>query len=238
MKGLKKFFKYFFITLILAIIVIGSIIFFNGYSLYKNTIAELPVKETLEEIRNQENFIEYDELPDIFINAVISVEDKRFFSHSGYDLISIGRAMITNIKDRELSEGGSTITQQIAKNIFFSQRKEFTRKVAEVFVAIDIEKNYTKEEIFEIYVNTNFYGSGNYGIYEAAQGYYEKEVSDLTDYEATLLAGVPNAPSVYSPKVNLSLAERRQSIVLNKMIEAGYLTKEEAKIIEDKQITK
>lgn len=238
MKGLKKFFKYFFITLILAIIIIGSIIFFNGYSLYKDTIAELPVKETLEEIRNQENFIKYDELPDIFINAVVSVEDKRFFSHSGYDLISIGRAMITNIKDRELSEGGSTITQQIAKNIFFSQRKEFTRKVAEVFVAIDIEEIYNKEEIFEIYVNTNFYGSGNYGIFEAAKGFYEKNVSDLTDYEATLLAGVPNAPSVYSPKVNLSLAERRQSIVLNKMIDAGYLTKEEAKIIEEKQITK
>lgn len=238
MKNLKKFFKYFFITLILALIVISSIIFFNGYSLYKNTIAELPIKNTIDEIRKKENFVKYNELPDILINAVVSVEDKRFFSHSGFDLISIGRAVVTNIKDRELSEGGSTITQQIAKNVFFSQRKEFTRKVAEIFVAIDIEKNYSKEEIFEIYINTNFYGSGYYGIYEASNGYYEKNVSDLNDYEATLLAGVPNAPSVYSPKVNLSLAEIRQSIVLEKMIDAGYLTKEEAKIIEDNQITK
>lgn len=238
MKKIGKFFKYFFITLILAIIVIISLVFFNGYSLYKNSISEMPVEKTLNEIRAQENFVKYNELPDIFINAVIAVEDKRFFNHTGVDLISIGRAIITNIKDRDLSEGGSTITQQIAKNTFFSQKKEFTRKVAEVFVALDIEKIYTKEEIFEIYINTNFYGAGYYGIHDAAEGYYEKDVSELTDYEATLLAGVPNAPSVYSPKVNLSLAERRQSIVLDKMIDAGYLTKEEAKIIEDKQITK
>ena len=238
MKKIKKFFKYFFITLILAITLIISLIFFNGYSLYKNSISELPIKETLDKIRAQENFISYDELPDIFIDAVIAVEDKRFFNHTGVDLISIGRAVVTNLKDRDLSEGGSTITQQIAKNTFFSQKKEFTRKVAEVFVAIDIEKIYTKKEIFEIYINTNFYGSGYYGIHDAALGYYEKDVSELNDYEATLLAGVPNAPSVYSPKVNLSLAERRQSIVLDKMVSAKYLTKEEAKIIEDKQITK
>lgn len=237
MKKIKKFFKYFFITLILAIIAVFSIIFFNGHSLYKNTISELPVKETLDKIRQQENFTKFDDLPDIFVDAVIAVEDKRYFTHSGVDFISIGRAVVTNIKDGELSEGGSTITQQIAKNVFFSQRKEFTRKVAEVFVALDIEELYTKEEIFEIYINTNFYGSGYYGIHDAAKGYYEKEVSELTDYEATLLAGVPNAPSVYSPKVNLSLAERRQSIVLRKMIDAGYITEEEAKIIEDKQIT-
>lgn len=238
MEKLKKFFKCFFITLILAIIAGISIIFFNGYSLYQNTISEIPVKETLNKIREQDNFITFDELPDIFVDAVIAVEDKRYFTHSGVDFISIGRAVITNIKDRELSEGGSTITQQIAKNIFFSQRKEFTRKVAEVFVALDIEDLYTKKEIFEIYINTNFYGSGYYGIHDAAEGYYEKEVSDLTDYEATLLAGVPNAPSVYSPKVNLSLAERRQSIVLQKMVDAGYITQEEAKIIEEEQITK
>ena len=238
MKNLKNIFKFIFITIILAIIIGLSILFLNGHTLYKNTIADLPIQETIEKIRKQENFITYDEVPEIFINAVISVEDKRFFEHSGFDLISIGRAVITNIKDKELSEGGSTITQQIAKNIFFSQKKEFTRKVAEVFAAMDIEKIYSKKQILEIYINTNFYGSGYYGIYEAAQGYYEKEPSELTDYEATLLAGVPNAPSVYSPKVNLSLAERRQSIVLNKMIQAGYLSKDEAKIIEEKQITK
>ena len=238
MKNLKKIFKFIFITIILAIIIGFSAIFLNGHTLYKNAITDLPVEKTIEKIRKKENFTTYDEVPEIFINAVVAVEDKRFFEHSGFDLISIGRAVITNIKDKELSEGGSTITQQIAKNIFFSQKKEFTRKVAEVFVAIDIEKIYNKKQILEIYINTNFYGSGYYGIYEAAQGYYGKDPSELTDYEATLLAGVPNAPSVYSPKVNLSLAERRQSIVLSKMVQAGYLSEDEAKVIEEQQITK
>lgn len=159
MKKLKKFLKILFCSFIIVFIIATLCIFFKGHSTYKQTISELPVKETLDEIRNQENFTEYDELSEIFINAVVAVEDKRFFEHSGVDIISIGRAVITNIKDRKLSEGGSTITQQIAKNVFFSQKKEFTRKVAEVFVAFDIENIYSKEEILEIYVNTNFYGS-------------------------------------------------------------------------------
>lgn len=238
MRSVKKLILFIFIAIILAVITVFSAIFFNGHTLYKNTISELPVEQTIEEIRSKDNFTTYDEVPEIFINAIVAVEDKRFFEHSGVDLISIGRAIITNIKDKELSEGGSTITQQIAKNVFFSQRKEFTRKVAEIFVATDIEKIYNKKEILEIYINTNFYGSGYYGIYEAAQGYYGKNPSELTDYEATLLAGVPNAPSVYSPKVNLSLAERRQSIVLEKMVQAGYLSETEAKLIEEKQVTK
>lgn len=238
MRSVKKLILFIFIAIILAVITVFSAIFFNGHKLYKNTILELPVEQTIEEIRSKDNFTTYDEVPEIFINAIVAVEDKRFFEHSGVDLISIGRAIITNIKDKELSEGGSTITQQIAKNVFFSQRKEFTRKVAEIFVATDIEKIYDKKEILEIYINTNFYGSGYYGIYEAAQGYYGKNPSELTDYEATLLAGVPNAPSVYSPKVNLSLAERRQSIVLEKMVQAGYLSETEAKLIEEKQVTK
>lgn len=137
-----------------------------------------------------------------------------------------------------LQKDGSTITQQIAKNEYFTQEKELYRKAAELFVARDIEKNYKKDEILEIYYNTNYYGSGYYGIYEASMGYYEKAPIDLTDYEATLLAGVPNAPSVYSPKVNLNLAERRQDKVLEKMVKAGYLTETEKQEIQEQQITK
>lgn len=159
MKKLKKFLKILFCSFLIVFIIATLYIFFKGHSIYKKTISELPVKETLDEIRNKENFVKYDDLPEIFINAVVAVEDKRFFDHSGIDMISIGRAIITNIKDQKLSEGGSTITQQIAKNIFFSQKKEFTRKIAEIFVAFDIENIYSKKEIFEIYINTNFYGS-------------------------------------------------------------------------------
>lgn len=188
--------------------------------MYKKAIEDEPIKEKFSKIQQEENFTKIDEVPEIFINAVIAVEDKRFYKHDGVDILSIGRAIFTNIRTLDLTEGGSTITQQIAKNLYFTQEKHFSRKVAEIFVAKDIEKIYNKNDILEIYINTNFYGYGYYGIYDASMGYYDKKPIDLSDYEATLLAGVPNAPSVYSPKVNLNLAEERQSIVLKKMVEA------------------
>ncbi len=228
------------IILIILVVILGVIIYIwtKGYNMYKEAIAEETIESKFSKIQSMDNFTKVDEVPDIFIKAVVAVEDKRFYEHSGVDLLSIGRAIVTNIKTFDLTEGGSTITQQIAKNLYFTQAKHFSRKVAEIYVALDIEKIYSKDEILEIYINTNFYGSGYYGIYDAAEGYYEKEPSELTDYEATLLAGVPNAPSVYSPKVNLNLAERRQSVVLEKMVESGYITQEKADEIESQQITK
>ena len=137
-------------------------------------------------------------------------------------------------------EGGSTITQQLAKNTYFTQKKEMTRKVSEAFMAIEIEKNYDKNEILELYFNTSYYGDGCYTIKEASNHYFDKDPIDLTDYEATLLAGVPNAPSLYAPTKNLDLAHRRQKQVLNKMVECGYLTEIQAEKIENeaKQIEK
>ena len=238
MKKLKK------IILIVILIIIALFVgffgytFIKGYSMYKSAIKEISIKDKFTQIQEQENFVRINEVPDIFINAIISVEDKRFYTHKGIDFLSIGRAVATDFRTHDFTEGGSTITQQIAKNEYFTQSKNFYRKVAEVFIARDIEKEYSKDEILEIYYNTNFYGSGYYGIYDASIGYYEKEPAELSDYEATILAGVPNAPSVYSPKVNLNLAERRQDVVLGKMISAGYLTTSEMKEIQKEQLTK
>ena len=215
---MKKIIKYFFFIILAIVIAVCGVILIKGYNMYQEAINETSIETMFSEIQEEENFVTIDEVPDIFINAVVAVEDKRFYKHNGVDLISIGRAIWTNIKTLELTEGGSTITQQIAKNLYFTQKKDFSRKVAEIFVAKDIEEIYSKDEILEIYINTNFYGSGYYGIYDAAMGYYNKEPSELSDYEATLLAGVPNAPSVYSPKVNLNLAEQRQSVVLEEMV--------------------
>lgn len=228
------------ILLVILLIIIGAVsyVWVTGYNMYKDAIAEEAIEDKFSEIQEQENFTKIDEVPDIFIQAIIAVEDKRFYEHNGVDILSIGRAIITNIRTLDLTEGGSTITQQIAKNLYFTQAKHFSRKVAEIYVAWDIEDLYSKDEILEIYINTNFYGSGYYGIYDAAVGYYEKEPSELSDYEATLLAGVPNAPSVYSPRVNLSLAEQRQSVVLDKMVESGFISQEKADEIEAQQITK
>ncbi len=238
---MKKFKKIILTILLIIIIVAGSVFgytFFKGYKMYKDSIKEVSIKDKFSEIQDRDDFVNIEEVPDIFINAIISVEDKRFYKHRGVDLLSIGRAILTDLKTHDFSEGGSTITQQIAKNEYFTQEKHISRKVAEIFVARDIEKLYTKDDILEIYINTNYYGYGYYGIYDASWGYYNKDPKDLTDYEATLLAGVPNAPSVYSPKVNLNLAEKRQDTVLEKMVEENYISKKEMKEIQSNQITK
>ena len=185
------------------------------------------MEDVVNEIRSNENFTKIEDLPKDYINAVVAVEDRRFYKHCGIDLISIGRAVINDIRAMELVEGGSTITQQVAKNIFFSQEQTFTRKLGEIFGAFDLEKNYSKNEIFELYVNTAYFGDGYYGIYDASHGYYNKEPKDLNLDEASMLAGVPNAPSVYAPTVNPVLAKQRQQHVIKKMLEYGYITNEQ-----------
>ena len=115
--------------------------------------------------------------------------------------------------------------------LFFSQEETASRKLGEIVCAFDIEKNYSKDDILTLYVNTCYFGEGYYGIYEASKGYYNKEPKDLTLNEATMLAGVPNAPSVYAPTVNPDLAKKRQKHVLNKMVEYGYISQEEANTI-------
>lgn len=125
-------------------------------------------------------------------------------------------------------EGGSTITQQLAKNIYFTQDKKIERKFAEVFMAFEIEKNYSKDEILEFYINTSYFGDNCYTVKEASRHYFNKEPMEMTDYESIMLAGIPNAPSVYAPTQNLELAKQRQKQVLSKMVEYEYITQEEA----------
>ena len=223
---MKKFFK-FLIILILLLTSLGLLIIGNGYNMYKEAIQEMPIQEKVEEIRQKENYTKLSELPQIYINAVISVEDHRFYEHNGIDVIAIGRAIINDIKAMSFVEGGSTITQQIAKNEYFTQEKKITRKVAEVFVAFELEKQYTKNEILELYINTIYFGNGYYNIKDAAKGYFGKSSTNLSDSECIMLAGIPNAPSVYAPTQNPELAKQRQKQVAEKMVKYGYLTEEE-----------
>ena len=199
--------------------------------MFKTAIEETPLEEKVEEIREKENYTTIEEMPQMYINAVISVEDKRFFTHPGIDIIAIGRAALNDIKAMSFVEGGSTITQQLAKNIYFTQEKKITRKIAEVFMAFDIEKAYDKNEILELYLNTSYFGDGYYTVKEASRGYFGKEPMEMDDYECIMLAGIPNAPGVYAPTKNLDLAKQRQRQVAEKMIANGYLTEEEAEII-------
>lgn len=200
--------------------------------MYRDAVSQTTIEERVEAVRARSDFIGYSEMPEFYIDAVISVEDHRFMKHPGIDPVAILRAAWTDIRERAFMEGGSTITQQLAKNLLFTQDKKIERKAAEVFAAFELEGKYSKEEIFELYVNTNSFGSGYDGVFAAATGYFGKFPSELTDYESAMLAGVPNAPSVYSPDVNLELANQRVAQVLQSMVRHHVITQEEAEQIQ------
>lgn len=222
-----KIFKKVIIIVLLVVISIGLLFIGNGYNMYKSAIEETSLNEKVEEIREKDNYTRLSELPQIYINAVISVEDHRFYTHPGIDIIAIGRAAINDIKAMSYVEGGSTITQQLAKNMYFTQEKKMVRKIAEVFMAFKIEGEYEKDEILELYINTAYFGNGYDTVKEASEGYFGKEPKDMTDGEAIMLAGIPNAPSVYNPIASPELAKQRQKQVADKMVKQGYLTEDE-----------
>ena len=239
---MKKLFKFIFkliatvlVIAILFVVAIGGYLGVVGYKEYKKAINECPVEVKINELTTMENYVKIDGIPEIYKDAVISVEDHNFYDHGAISIVSTVRAIFINLKNREYTEGGSTITQQVAKNLYFSQEKKLKRKAAEMFMAIELEKRYEKDEIFEFYINNIYYGSGYYNIYDASMGYYGVTPDKLSDYQATQLAGVPNAPSVYSPDNDTPLTYQRQKQVLNSMVEYKYLTKEEAEKIANEQ---
>lgn len=231
---MKKFLKFLLMLIIFAVLsgtIFVTVYAAKGYKMYIEATGAYPVEKKAEEIQDAENFVGYDELPDFYIKAVISVEDRRFEKHGGIDPVAIGRAIIHDIQAKAPVEGGSTITQQLAKNLYYTQEKKLERKFAEVFTAFEFERKFTKEEIFELYVNSIYFGSNYYGIAEAAQGYYGAEVSELTEYECAMLAGIPNAPTAYSLDTSPDLAEQRLVQVLDKMVENEDIDTVKAKSI-------
>ncbi len=225
---MKKLLKYFIVILLIVVAIVSPFIY-NGYTMYKEALQETPLEVKIAQIKEKDGYATYDEIPIMYLNAVIAVEDRRFYTHRGVDPVSIGRAVINDIKTMSLAEGGSTITQQLCKNIYFTQEKKLERKVAEAFMAIELEKELkSKDEILELYANTSYFGGGCYTIKDAARYYYDKELDELTDSECIMLAGIPNAPAVYAPDVNPELAKQRQMQVINKMIQYGYLSQEKA----------
>lgn len=224
---MKKILKL-IIIIILIILAISSVYIKKGYDMYKNAIEKTSIEEMIEQIKKKKNYTEISEMPEMYKNAVLAVEDHRFYKHKGIDIISIGRAVVNDIKAKGFEEGGSTITQQLAKNIYFTQEKKIERKIAEVFMSVELEKNLKKDEILELYLNTSYFGDGKYTVKEASKHYFNKEPSEMSDYESIMLAGIPNAPSVYAPTKNPELAKKRQKQVINKMIKYKYLTKKQA----------
>ena len=181
----------------------------------------------------QPDYVKLQDIPESLQQAVIAVEDRKFYNHWGFDMEGIFRAALVNLQYGEVKEGASTITQQLVKNLFLSQEQTMGRKAEEFILAMDMELNYSKEEILELYLNSIYFGSGYYGIGQAAEGYFGKEPAMLALPEAAMLAGIPNAPSLYSPYVDFMLAKKRQFVVLDAMVAAGFLREnvaEDAKI--------
>ena len=172
-------------------------------------------------------WVDLDNIDKKFINSVISIEDKKFYKHHGFDLKRIGKAMINNIESGHIVEGASTITQQLVKNIYLDFDKTWKRKTEEAFLTIIAELQYDKDDILEAYLNTINYGNGNYGVSNASNYYFNKDVSNLSLEEATILAGIPKSPNKYNPVSNYNESINRAKIVAKSLLINNYITEEE-----------
>jgi penicillin-binding protein 1A len=166
-------------------------------------------------------------IPKNLQHAIIATEDRRFYDHGAIDIIGIFRAMYVNFQTGETVEGGSTLSQQVVKNVFLSQERTMSRKFQELVLAFLLERNYTKDEILEIYLNTAYFGNNANGIEAASQSYFDVKPERLTLGQSAMLAGLVQAPSYYDPLINYDAAKNRQKTVLSLMTEQGYLSKAE-----------
>lgn len=194
-------FPLFFILTIISAIKVEPFIS-RGYYMYKQAVTEKSLEERIKEIKHDDSYINLDEISDQYIELVLKSEDKRFYFHPGIDVIATARAMYNNIKVHRFVQGGSTITQQLAKNLCFSFEKKYERKIAELFVAFELEKMLTKDEILELYCNIAYFGENCYGLKEASNHYYNVEPCELSFEQASALVYTLKSPNNYNPNVS------------------------------------
>ncbi|QRG70019.1 transglycosylase domain-containing protein [Brevibacillus choshinensis] len=170
-------------------------------------------------------YVKLDDMPDYVWKSFVSIEDHRFWKHHGVDFFAFGRAVWTDIQAGSYAQGASTISMQLARNLFLTQDKTVLRKAKEIAIAYQLEQRYSKKELLEMYLNVIYFGHGRYGIGAAAPLYFGKTSSNLTLGEAAILASLPKAPETYSPLNHLQKAKQRQAVVLARMVELGVITK-------------
>ncbi|MBQ6478949.1 MAG: transglycosylase domain-containing protein [Erysipelotrichaceae bacterium] len=218
----------FFGILLLCVLCAFTTLFGQGYIRYQRELKLQPLEKAVEAYTGKEDYVPFDQIDEDFVHAVISVEDKRFFDRKGYDLIALCRALYHNFLARNFIEGGSTITEQIAKNLYLGGViNGLEEKTAGIFLMKVLEKTYTKEELFALYANMNYYGDGYWGIRNAAKGYYGCETDDLSLAKAAMLAGIPNAPAIYQLSNGYEQAKERQEWVLLTMLNNEYISEKE-----------
>ena len=211
----------------------SKMMFENNTSIYDKNNQEI---QSLSSSQNREMF-HLKDLPEYLKMAFVMTEDKRFYQHGSVDPKGIFRALYNDVMTGSKKEGASTITQQLARNVFLSNEKTYERKSKEIIIAAEIEKKYTKDQILEMYLNYIYLGSGAYGVQAAAHEYFGKDAKDLTIAESALLAGLPKAPSSYSPRNHLDLAKKRRAVVLSIMRKNNLITPEQEKEANDEEIT-
>lgn len=231
MRKFKKFLKWFFIFFFVVLVLYFGLYVYARFSkkLSINLANNYYFYDSSLNLYNGNNdkWVGLDSISDYLIDATISTEDKHFFHHLGFDYLRIAKAMFNNIKNGDMVEGASTITQQYAKNLFLDFGKTWSRKLEEAWLTIKLESQYSKDEILEGYLNTINYG-GVFGIENASLYYFNKHASDLSLAEATILAGIPKSPSNYSPIDNEENAKKRQRVILDSMVKNEYITSQEA----------
>ena len=191
--------------IILLVIITGFCGYYGylGYQIYQDKIQEQSLSERVHQLKSKEDYVTLDQISPIYKEAVLESEDRRFYQHGPVDYYGLARAMLTNLTTFSFKEGGSTITQQLSKNLCLSFEKDLSRKFAEVFIARDLEKMYSKDEILEMYLNITYLGEGNYGFQAASQYYYHIDAIDLNKQQSDILVKTLKRPSVYNPsKVN------------------------------------
>lgn len=242
---MKKFIIFIFIIILFLLVAIAACLGIYLYRLnselpkvadLKNFSYKVPTliydsnNEILAELGEEVRYpVTYDKIPKDLVNALVAVEDSRFYEHEGIDALSIIRAFFTNLKAGHIVEGGSTLTQQLAKILYLTPEKKLERKVKEAILAYKLDSFLTKQKILELYLNQVYFGRGSYGVESAAKNYFGKDVWDLTLTESALLAALPKAPGIYAPHLDYSKSLSRRNYVLLRMFEEGYITEEQYK---------
>lgn len=226
---MKRFFQILLVFLFVALLSIGGIVFY-AYKEYQSYSSQSALTSLVEQVEAKDTYVPYSELPNTLVRATVSIEDRRFFEHHGVDYKGLVRAFASQFSGNLLKSGGSTITQQLAKNLYGMYDSNFKWKTAEYFFAKELEGRYSKDEIFALYVNVINYGDGHTGIYEASYGYFGLAPEDLTDAQCTILAGIPQTPSKYqlTSSENVQNAKERQKLVLEAMMDKKYLNQTQA----------
>ena len=225
---MKKLLKLMLVSVLLIIVAGASILIYQGHAEYERLVQEHPLEQVIRQVQSDEEYTRIEEISPYLLDATVSVEDKNFYSHGGVDLAGVTRAVLSNLLGIGEPSGGSTISQQLCKNLyslFYDQ--SLTRKITEAFLTYELEGICTKDEILELYVNVINYGDGYAGIREASIGYFGKEPSQLTLDEASLLAGIPQSPANFQLSDHMENARAKQEVVLEAMVREEKITQEE-----------